>query len=692
MRISWIELENIKSFASSTRVKLDAERNIIIGPNGSGKTTVLQALTAVMLTAMPMYSLATNSRGGRTNKTSLDQMPVNVSMLPPSFKSNRGAKQRASVCIDFRESIEVLRSELRNYSTIFEENLDEIILKFWDKDNIVTEIAGILDAMSSDSPHILTLNFVLDGQWINEVESRDTSGLRIAIREIESYRLIYEHLKRLGKTSLSICRGLQTVYIGADRASAFTDSMPLTGRNVGMDNPAANSPYIQRQQMTQQSLSNGSAFDFINHTLDRITESILYEKWGGAADPLSKIPEFLRIKRAIQDVLGLKFIADIPANPNEPMQYYFERDGDRVAFGQLSSGERSLILFMFAMANPDIENSLIIIDEAELHLHGHMQDILVDTILKNEGPSNQLIVSTHSPQLVNYRTATSIMRFSKDKSGNSMYKSFSDIISKENDYNILRLINSQNNESIFFADSIVLVEGITDRIVVSNLISAVSKSKKIIKVISVEGKTNFDLYREYLNKLEVDNCILADFDYLKNIAAPEVRALFASSDNKVNAKLRERGSRDGAALLQISKQVIATGDTRPLASLINDLESRRGLHLRDNLLESEKRLLASHIADLAMNERIHIVSYALLNDQQAATGEIEDYLRPLGFSKGKLVGISNYFLQEEFLLDFFTKIEKGQSIELLKLVCQAEYDDSSEATKTYTSIIGPTAP
>jgi predicted ATP-dependent endonuclease of OLD family len=38
--------------------------------------------------------------------------------------------------------------------------------------------------------------------------------------------------------------------------------------------------------------------------------------------------------------------------------------------------------------------------------------------------------------------------------------------------NLVRIINSQNNERVFFAEKVVLVEGITDRLVFSSLVES----------------------------------------------------------------------------------------------------------------------------------------------------------------------------------------------------------------------------
>jgi putative ATP-dependent endonuclease of the OLD family len=64
---------------------------------------------------------------------------------------------------------------------------------------------------------------------------------------------------------------------------------------------------------------------------------------------------------------------------------------------------------------------------------------------------------------------------------------------------LVRMINSQNNEKIFFADRVVLVEGITDRLVMESLIAVYARrfSKvEAIEVVEVGGKAGFKPYKD----------------------------------------------------------------------------------------------------------------------------------------------------------------------------------------------------
>ena len=65
-------------------------------------------------------------------------------------------------------------------------------------------------------------------------------------------------------------------------------------------------------------------------------------------------------------------------------------------FSELSAGERAIFPILLDFANQNINNSIILIDEMELHLHPPLQQQFLDA-LPDLGRNNQFIVTTHSP-------------------------------------------------------------------------------------------------------------------------------------------------------------------------------------------------------------------------------------------------------------------------------------------------------
>lgn len=79
---------------------------------------------------------------------------------------------------------------------------------------------------------------------------------------------------------------------------------------------------------------------------------------------------------------------------SEPWFYLY--DGrNQYEISEMSGGERATFPILMDFANWNIHNSVILIDEIELHLHPPMQQALLRTLPKL-GKNNQFIITTHS--------------------------------------------------------------------------------------------------------------------------------------------------------------------------------------------------------------------------------------------------------------------------------------------------------
>lgn len=65
-------------------------------------------------------------------------------------------------------------------------------------------------------------------------------------------------------------------------------------------------------------------------------------------------------------------------------------------FSEMSAGERAIFPMLLDFANMNINNSIVLIDELELHLHPPLQQQFLNA-LPHLGKNNQFIITTHSP-------------------------------------------------------------------------------------------------------------------------------------------------------------------------------------------------------------------------------------------------------------------------------------------------------
>lgn len=89
-------------------------------------------------------------------------------------------------------------------------------------------------------------------------------------------------------------------------------------------------------------------------------------------------------------------------------------DKSIVDLDQLSSGEREVIAFFTYLCTKAINNSIIIIDEPELHLHSKWQSIILYAIHKIF-PNVQLFVASHSNEIHQASSESELFELSKEE-------------------------------------------------------------------------------------------------------------------------------------------------------------------------------------------------------------------------------------------------------------------------------------
>ena len=100
---------------------------------------------------------------------------------------------------------------------------------------------------------------------------------------------------------------------------------------------------------------------------------------------------------------GTRFVGTSPkpdADTGRISDFYFllERDKRMFDIAEMSSGEQGVFPLLYEFVRLDIAKSIVLIDELELHLHPPQQQALLAALPKL-GPDCQFIITTHSPHL-----------------------------------------------------------------------------------------------------------------------------------------------------------------------------------------------------------------------------------------------------------------------------------------------------
>ncbi len=159
---------------------------------------------------------------------------------------------------------------------------------------------------------------------------------------------------------------------------------------------------------------------------------------------------------------------------------------------------------------------ILLIDEPESFLHPPVirdaRESLYNFAAINE--NWQVMATTHSPVFIDLsKKHTTIIRIEKDKSLNKTIStdelSFSE--AEKDNMKMIRLCNPMVNE-FFFYDNIILVEGPTEKIVINKICETVGIDYHIIDCL---GKGNIKTFAKILNHFDVNYIVVHDSDIPK---------------------------------------------------------------------------------------------------------------------------------------------------------------------------------
>ncbi|MBL7133704.1 MAG: AAA family ATPase [Phycisphaerae bacterium] len=351
MRVKSLHLKNFKRFQDKKFDFTDPETGlakdliVLVGSNGSGKSTVLQAIAAALGTAT-----------GRLEDPDDLKWPGFDNSLAADCWSSPYSIEMA-VAFDDDEC----RAAKYCYSRLSMRKRPTQMPLFPSERTLVIE-GGHTSHLGTD----LTLQ-----------SFRGHKYARLALKAIDEG---YDIFRKIG-----------TVFWYTEQRTA-TSLMPIgeNGRTIEFDEK------LLRRRLSDQMQFHG-----------RI-ERGEYELRRGERD------RFAVLTKAFQTMFpGRRFVGAVPRPGIDDVlaePWFYLSDGDRqYEIGEMSGGERVIFPILFDFANWNINNSVILIDELELHLHPPMQQGLLRA-LRKLGQGNQFIITTHSNSVADLVPEEAIVR------------------------------------------------------------------------------------------------------------------------------------------------------------------------------------------------------------------------------------------------------------------------------------------
>ncbi|MFH1652710.1 MAG: AAA family ATPase [Pseudomonadota bacterium] len=310
-----------------------------------------------------------------------------------------------------------------------------------------------------------------------------------------------------------------------------------------------------------------------------------------------KLPHPLdKYKAIFNTLLPEKKLLDI--NPVTPKEFQYEDStGKILPFRSLSSGEQEVIKVLFDVARKDIKDSIIIVDEPELHLHPTLSFKLIESLKAIGDYTNQFIFLTHSADLIStYYSTGNVYFIDFERNGlNQAYK-LSDL-----NHSHKKLVDLIGENLGLFAvgKKIVFVEGkesSIDRLVYHSIAQKYFPEAKIIPIASVENVIALNAFEEQIRNaiFGIDFFMIRDRDGLSPV---QVQSLEANGRIKcLKRRHIENYFLDSEILLKVANKLYITTVQQTITRecLEQKLKEIATGQLKLNLLQNAKEYIAAN--------------------------------------------------------------------------------------------------
>lgn len=640
MKVVTIEIENCKSYREREDIVLDDRFNILVGPNGGGKSNTLDIITIVLR----RFFLAEYTIQHREEPSGLYRDIERATpfqdvqrFLEPNL-DRRGDPARISVTLAVGksdiENLQVLRSNekvLRDAASRFRH----------------TPFPGlqVLDELAAFEPSAgMRIRFEIIGGTLHDGGNRNEAHFRTYCDSLNYFLLL------ASEAGLAELKPPFTYFSPYRSASGRDLRANLSGESFRSQLAA----YANSSSHEAASLLKLATLYFadLRRSLESRAKAVGYEsEWN--ADPVVKnVSRYLRR-------LGYEW--DVRAVDTHRNIYEIElkRQGRLFSIEQASSGEKEILTFVLGVFALRTSGGLVLIDEPEVHLHPRWQGMLRDLLRDLASDTdNQLILSTHSPVFITPETISHIRRvYQSNDHTTKVVRYVPPAGEKRSDQ--WHMLNSHNNERVFFADKVVLVEGIQDRVLFDALLRwliAKFDVREVVEVVEVHGKNNLKTYRELLKGSGIPSAVVADLDYVSELGTPDFEKLFEVQFRAIDKKvLKNKKSGDRETLSEALERAIQTGSTSGIEGIWNYIKGRH-IALRKDLTREEWAQLERFLESQA-NDGLFILRY----------GEIERYLPAQARSLSGTIQL----VEQAALVEWLTSTAATETTKELARVCRS---------------------
>lgn len=528
MKIQFLQLSNILSFryaqdvGNAEKLVFDDGLNIIIGENGSGKSTALEVINFLFRRVFYRQYNLNQDLYFQRNAIAVDQQ--RQILQPINEQSYRGFRLEPNWNSDAQP--QTIRISLKLDEIDFK-NIEHLKGRRTQLYSWIQKYTTRGDQAQVNAAEIYTIDINLQ-----------RAGFTFTIQPVgcaQDFGLEYLTEYNFFKESIA----LYNLEHSGEPMDSLYESFTLIGsyRNYHAFNPSVTlrdaHPSVQIRQLHNadfnRSLNANDGSEPAIFALVRLR--VAQEHFGlisqkrDEAECEAAANELPFVRQINERLVVVNLRCKIKLIDLRTWQYSFEfydlrRDKTISDINSLSAGQKAIVHLVFeAYGRGDLKGGLVIIDEPEIHLHYQFQHEYLQVIKDlNRTQKCQYILVTHSEALINSDTIGSVRRFSLSQDGYTGMR-FPQLTGDQK--LLIRILDNTRSTYAFFAKKVILVEGDSDRYFFKAVVQLKYRYlDQEIAVLHVGGKKELLQWTKLFESFGLLVYRIADLDYAYDTLYP----------------------------------------------------------------------------------------------------------------------------------------------------------------------------
>lgn len=530
MKIIYVKIKNFR-LLSNVELELEKDTTVIVGRNNSGKTSLTEVIRRFLGNDSPSFQLEDFSTECYEKFFKL-------------FENKLADDKRIEESLDNSSEIE-FRNSLPAIELCLTIEYDKSLPNFG------TLSPFIIDLNENCTQTHIIIKYELEygkiNEFLNEINLEDkilfSQELKKRISKLFTTKVWAQDPNDINNqkelTLKDVKKLIQVDFINAQRGLddvTTKESKPLARLLEGFFDTTSMSKETQDKSITQE-LENAVA------SVQTSINQDISEKLKDLFPSLQKFGYPGLGTRSLQT----EVILDVKKLLSNFTHVYYPNSGVNLPESYNGLGTRNLILILLQLARFHKEYStkndgrnihLIFIEEPEAHLHPQMQEVFIKQLeeatkmLASTGTPwiPQFIISTHSSHISNAVGFEYIRYFLQNNQQKTIVKDLKkDFSDCDKNKEFIHKYMTLTKSDLFFADKAILVEGLTERLMIPKMIEKLDK----------EEKTNLE--GNYLTLLEISGAFahkfipLLEFLELKTLIVTDLDSVTEKSKGKACA-------------------------------------------------------------------------------------------------------------------------------------------------------------